>query len=223
MIQHEASTPGGYVHDWLDERGTDQDVLHIYADERTPDPADYDLLVALGSEAHAYDDVDTPWLGRELQLLRDASARGVPTLGICFGGQLLARALGGTAQTAPITEIGWFEVRTSRPELVASGPWFQWHFDSFTAPPGAEVMATSDSGPQAFSLGRAIGLQFHPEVTGDIVAMWAMSSPEELRGAGVDPDALVAATRAGEPQSRAAAWRLFDALLSRLTAEGSDR
>ena len=223
MVQHEASTPGGYVHEWLDDRGAEQDVLHIYADERTPDPSDYELIVSLGSEAHAYDDAHTPWLARELGLLRAAAARGVPALGICFGGQLLARALGGSAQTAPITEIGWFEVHTSQPELVAPGPWFQWHFDSFTVPAGAEVIATSAAGPQAFSLGRAIGLQFHPEVTGDIVAMWAANSPEELLGADVDPDELVATTRAGETQSRAAAWRLFDALLSRLTADGSDR
>lgn len=222
MVQHEATTPGGYVHEWLDDRGAEQDVLHIYADEREVDPAAYDLIVPLGSEEHAYDD-DVPWIGRELAILRRAASLRIPTLGICFGGQLLARALGGGAQTAPITEIGWYEVRTRRPDLVAPGPWFQWHFDSFTAPPDSEVIATSDAGPQAFSRGHAIGLQFHPEVTADIVGTWASNSPEELRGAGVDPDELVARTRAAEPQSRAAAWRLFDALLSRVTADGSDR
>jgi GMP synthase-like glutamine amidotransferase len=222
VIQHEASTPGGYVHEWLDERGAEQDVLHIYADGRAIDPARYDLIVPLGSEEHAYDD-GVPWIEREFTILRRAASLGIPTFGICFGGQSLARALGGSVQRAPAPEIGWFDVRTSDPDLIAPGPWFQWHFDSFIAPPGATVLAESAVGPQAFALGRAIGLQFHPEVTAEIVGMWAAESPEQLRAEGVAPDALIGETRAGEPQSRAAAWRLFDGLLSRLTADGSDR
>jgi len=222
VIQHEASTPGGYVHEWLDEGGAEQDVLHIYADGRAIDPAEYDLIVPLGSEEHADDD-GVPWIERELAILRGAASLGIPTFGICFGGQSLARALGGSVQRAPAPEIGWFEVSTGDPDLIAPGPWFQWHFDSFVAPPGATVLAQSAVGPQAFALGRAIGLQFHPEVTAEIVGMWAAESPEQLRAQHVDPDALIRETRAGEPQSRAAAWRLFDALLSRLTADGSDR
>jgi GMP synthase-like glutamine amidotransferase len=222
VIQHEASAPGGYLNDWLVERGAEVDVLHIYADERDVDPARYDLIVPLGSEQHAYDDA-VPWLARELALVRGAAALEVPTFGICFGGQLLARALGGSVVRAPVAEIGWLDVRTNDTELIAPGPWFQWHFDAFRPPPHALVHAESDVGPQAFELGRAIGLQFHPEVTAEIVGMWAAESPGELRAEGVDPDALMRETRAGEPQSRAAAWRLFDALLSRLTADGSDR
>ena len=222
MIQHEASTPGGYVHEWLAEHGAEQDVLHIYADDRDVDPADYDLIIPLGSEQHAYDDA-VPWLARELRLVERAVARDVPTFGICFGGQLLARALGGEVQRAPIPEIGWLPIRTSEPELVGSGPWFQWHFDSFTPPAGAEVIADSDAGPQAFALNHAIGLQFHPEVTAEIVGIWAAESPDQLAREGVDADELMRETGARELQSRAAAWRLFDALLSRLATAGSDR
>jgi GMP synthase-like glutamine amidotransferase len=222
VIQQEASTPGGYLDDWLAERAAEVDVLHIYADERDVDPARYGLIVPLGSEQHAYDDA-VPWLGRELALVRRAVDHGVPTLGICFGGQLLARVLGGSVHRATSAEIGWSRVRTHDPDLIDPGPWLQWHFDSFTAPPGALVLAESDVGPQAFELGRTIGLQFHPEVTPEIVGLWAAESPDELRREGVDPDSLVRETRAGERQSRAAAWRLFDALLSRLTVDGNDR
>lgn len=222
MVQHETSAPGGYVHEWLAEHGAAQDVLHIYADDRDVDPADYDLIIPLGSDQHAYDDT-VPWLARELQLVERAVSLDVPMFGICFGGQLLARALGGQVQRGPAPEIGWFEIRTTEPELIGSGPWFQWHFDRFTPPGDAEVIADSDAGPQAFALNHAIGLQFHPEVTAEIVGMWAAESREELTRHRVDPDALVRETRAHEPQSRAAAWRLFDALLSRLTAGGSDR
>lgn len=221
MIQHEASTPGGYVSEWLEEQGAEEDVLHIYADERRLDPGVYDLVVPLGSDEHAYDDT-VPWLGRELELLRRARQAGVPTFGICFGGQLLARSLGGEVREAPAPEIGWCEVRTDDAALIPPGPWFQWHFDSLTPPPAAEVIADSPVGVQAFALGRTIGLQFHPEVTSEIVAMWADGS-EELAREGVDGAALVRDTRAAEPQSRAAAFRLFDGLLSRLTADGNDR
>jgi GMP synthase-like glutamine amidotransferase len=164
-----------------------------------------------------------PWLARELALVRRAAALEVPTFGICFGGQLLARALGGSVQPASEVEIGWRDVRTWDNSLIAPGPWFQWHFDSFTPPPGASVIADSTAGPQAFRRGRTIGLQFHPEVTAEIVRAWAAASPEELRAHGVDPAALVRETAAGGPQSRAAAWRLFDGLFSTLTADGNDR
>jgi GMP synthase-like glutamine amidotransferase len=222
VIQHEPSAPGGYLGDWLEELGAEQDVLHIYADDRDVDPTRYDLIVPLGSEEHAYDDT-VPWLSRELDLLQGAAADQVPMFGICFGGQLLARALGGTVQRAPAPEIGWFEINTNDSELIGAGPWFQWHFDSFTPPPGATAIADSAVGSQAFILGRTIGLQFHPEVTAEIVGTWAAESPEQLTAQGLDPSTLVERTRAGEPQSRAAAWRLFDGLLSRLTADGSER
>ncbi len=153
---------------------------------RAIDPAGYDLIVPLGSEEHAYDD-GVPWIERELTILRRAASLGIPTFGICFGGQSLARALGGSVQRAPAPEIGWFEVRTSDPDLIAPGPWFQWHFDSFIAPPGATVLAESAVGPQAFAVGRAIGLQFHPEVTAEIVGMWAAESTGAAAGGGSGP------------------------------------
>lgn len=221
MLQHEPSAPGGHLLPWLAERGIEADVLHIYADGREVDMNAYDLIVPLGSEAHAYDDT-VPWLARELQILQAAVAKQIPMFGICFGGQLLARALGGTVGVAPAAEIGWFEVQTSDPALVPVGPWFQWHYDSFSVPPGATAIAETAAGPQAFSLGRTIGLQFHPEVTAEIVGMWAEESPDQLERAGLDPAALLEQTRAREAQSRAAAWRLFDALLSSIAA-GSDR
>ena len=222
MIQHDASAPAGYLGKWLSERGADVDVLHVYADERVPDPGAYDLVVPLGSDQHAYDD-GVPWLPRELALLQRAVEHEVPTFGICFGGQLLARVLGGSVQPAPAAEIGWFDVRTTDADLIGPGPWFQWHYDSFTPPAGATVVAESAVGPQAFVRDRVIGLQFHPEVDQTIVGMWAEESPDSLTRAGLDPAALVRQTGARDPQSRAAAWRLFDAVFSRLTADGNER
>jgi GMP synthase-like glutamine amidotransferase len=137
-------------------------------------------------------------------------------LGICFGGQLLARVLGGRSLRGEIAEIGWLPVRSHDPGLVSEGPWFQWHFDTFTAPPEAELIADSPAGPQAFKLGRSLGVQFHPEVTTDIMDNWVEVYRHELDQEGVDPDRLLAETYRRAADSRAAAWRLFDGFLERV-------
>jgi GMP synthase-like glutamine amidotransferase len=215
LIQHEQSAPGGYVSDWLGSRGSEQDVLRIDTDGRGVDPRRYDLIVSLGSALAAYDD-SVPWLEGERLLLLEAARAEVPILGICFGSQLLARVLGGQARRSERPEIGWFSVRTREPSLVSAGPWFQWHFDQFTPPPGARVLAETAGGPQAFVLGRSLGVQFHPEVTPAIVDTWAQESVADLDREGVDRELLRADTRRRENESRAAAWRLFDAFLERV-------
>src|SRR3989442_4236002 len=212
IVQHEEPTPPGLVSDWLDQRGARIDVLRIDLDDRVPDPRDYELIVSLGSEFAAFDD-SIPFIQREVQLLRQAAAADVPFLGLCFGGQLMARALGGRSFRAGRSEIGWLPVRTNNPQLVAEGPWFQWHFDSFTLPPGATLIAETDIGPQAYVIGRSLGLQFHPEVTPEIMDAWVSAYRHELDAEGVDPDALLEETRRRATSARANAERLLDAYL----------
>lgn len=136
-----------------------------------PDPLDYDAIVALGARWAVYDD-QVPWIADESAMVRRALEAGVGVLGVCFGGQLLAHALGGTVARSPEPEIGWCEVHTDNPALVPAGPWFQWHFDRMTAPPGAVEVARNASATQAFVQGRAVGLQFHPEVDTALVQQW---------------------------------------------------
>src|SRR5207237_7798060 len=102
------------------------------------------------------------------------------------------------------------------PELVAEGPWFQSHFDSFTLPPGARLIAETDIGPQAYLIGRSLGLQFHPEVTPEIMAAWVGAYRHELDTEGVDPDALLEETRRRAATARANAERLLNAYLDRV-------
>lgn len=215
VIQHEEDAPGGHVSDWLSARGVNEDVCLISADGRDANARDYDLVVSLGSECSAYDDA-LPWVAREVALLRDAFAADVPVLGICFGSQILARALGGQALPAGHTEIGWVDVRSDDPEL--GGTWFQWHHDTFKPPPGAELLAASPAAPQAYTIGRSLGVQFHPEVTIPIVAEWVALGGEDLARHGVDPDRLMAETQAREAENRSRAWRLLDAFMQRVAA-----
>jgi GMP synthase-like glutamine amidotransferase len=223
ILQHEEPTPPGHVTDWLAEHDATVDVLRIDVDDREVDPTDHDLIVSLGSEFAAFDDSKT-FVPREAQLLRSAVDADVPVLGLCFGGQMLARVLGAEVFRGERAEIGWLPVRSTDPELVPDGPWFQWHFDSFTLPPGARLIAESDVGPQAFVAGRSLGLQFHPEVTTQIMDDWVRAYRHELDGDGVDPDELLAETKRLADESRRNAWQLFERFLrdvAGLSAEGA--
>lgn len=225
IVQHEEPTPPGLVSEWLDQRAAEVDVLRIDLDDRVPDPRDYQLIVSLGSEFAAFDD-SIPFIQRETQLLRQAAEHDVPVLGLCFGGQLMARALGGKSFRADRSEIGWLPVRTSDPELIAEGPWFQWHFDTFTLPPGARLLAETDVGPQAYVVGRSLGLQFHPEVTPEIMEAWVQTYRHELDADGVDPDALLEETVRRAPISRNLAVRLLNRYLDaivRLSPQAASR
>jgi GMP synthase-like glutamine amidotransferase len=215
IIEHERATPGGLIYEWLADHDAQVEELHIDVDEREVDPRDYDLLIPLGSEFAAYDDA-VPFLEREKKLLRAAADADVPILGICFGGQLLARVLGGKSFRAEQSEIGWLPVRSTNPELVPEGPWFQWHFDSFSVPPNAKVIAETDVGPQAFVSGRSLGLQFHPEVTPEIMDDWVRVYPHELEAEGVDPEGLLTETRRRAEESKQLTWTLFDRFRDRV-------
>jgi len=215
IVQHEAPTPPGLVGNWLAQRAARVEILRIDLDDRVPDARDYDLIVSLGSEFPAFDD-SVPFIGRETTLIQQAAAADVPFLGLCFGGQLMARVLGGRSFRAERSEIGWLPVRTNDPQLVAEGPWFQWHFDSFTVPPGAQLIAETDIGPQAYVIGRSLGLQFHPEVTPEIMDAWVGTYRHELDAEGVDPDALLEQTHTRAEENRKTSWRLLDAFLERV-------
>ena len=169
--------------------------------ERPPSPAGFDRLVTLGSE-HAADDDAIPWQADERAALAAADAAGVPILGVCFGAQSLARALGGEVRRAARPERGWVSVGTRAPEVVPDGPWLAWHNDELVAPPGAEVLAVNESGVQADRGGSHVGVQFHPEVTPAIVAGWK-GTPE-----------LVAESERRFGEARGLAFALFGALLA---------
>jgi GMP synthase-like glutamine amidotransferase len=220
ILQHEEPTPPGYVTEWLEEHGAEMEVLRIDLEDAQVDPNRYDLIVSLGSEFAAFDDSHA-FVVREARLMRRAVDADVPILGLCFGGQLLARVLGGEVYRGPEAEIGWLPVRSQDPDLVPEGPWFQWHFDVITAPPGATVIAETELGTQAFVAGRSLGLQFHPEVTPEIMDEWVRVYRHELDAEGVDPDALLEETNRRARESKRMSWQLLEGYLDRVARLGS--
>lgn len=187
------------------EHGFDVDTFEVVPAERAqhpagevsfPDPADYDVIVPLGATWPVYEPalLDT-WVSAEMQMMRDAADAGIALLGVCFGGQLLAQTFGGTVARAPRPEIGWCEVATDRPDVVPGGPWFQWHFDRWTLPPGATEIARTPHASQAFVLGRTLALQFHPEVDADLLKIWlAADRTDDVVKSGLTHEELLTRT-----------------------------
>ena len=119
-------------------------------------------------------------------------------LGICFGGQLLAAALGGSVERAPTPEIGWLRVDTDDAALVPAGPWFQWHQDRWTPPARAREVARTPLASQAFVLGRSLAVQFHPELTAAQLEGWLANGGHAwLAAHGTDGEQLLAHTPSG--------------------------
>lgn len=219
LIQQDPDSKPGYVGQRFEQRGFSATVLTAVQsyDNANPtvdfgDPGRFDAIVALGSVYSVYDDdAIGNWIGDQLRFLAEAHRREIPVLGICFGGQALAAALGGTVERSSRPEVGWRTIESDKPEVLGNGPWMQWHFDRFTVPPGATELARNEAGSQAFTTGRSLGLQFHPEVTVDIISRWlSLAPPAELDRPEVDVPAIRRDTARLAPITEARSYELVD-------------
>lgn len=146
-------------------------VRSLVAGESLPELAEVSMIMPLGSEASAYDDT-LPWLAAELKYMRAAIEADVPIFGICFGAQLLARALGGQVAAGDVPELGFIDIQSDVPELIPVGPWVSSHYDVICPPESALVIARTALAVQAYVQGPHLGLQFHPEVTSEVLRAW---------------------------------------------------
>jgi GMP synthase-like glutamine amidotransferase len=184
IVQNYEKTGLGLVGTALQEAGAEIDIRQPYEGDALPaDSAGHDALVMLGGGQNALADDAYPYFPALLDLTRDFAARDRAVLGICLGGQLMARAFGGENRIGGATEFGWRQVALTPDAqddavlgaLPGSFRIFQWHDDTFTLPPGAVRLAANDVAEnQAFRIGRAAyGLQFHFEADRTLVRHWS--------------------------------------------------
>ncbi len=163
--------------------------MRIDAGDAVPDTLNgVSGLCLMGGPMSVNDDL--PWIASELALIRQAVAADIPVIGHCLGGQLMAKALGGSVGANPVKEIGWGDVRVTDPETAR--PWlgeaatplpaFHWHGETFSLPPGARRLLESAWCPnQAFELNaRHFAMQCHVEMTPELVASWCSHGAAEI-------------------------------------------
>ena len=189
IFRHAASEGPGYFATYLERHGIPWRLVRIDAGEAVPaDARACSGLAFMGGPMSVNDDL--PWIARELALIRDAAGAGVPVIGHCLGGQLLARALGGAVTRNAVKEIGWGRVdvadnaqaRDWLGALPKSFECFHWHGETFSIPPGAtRVLSSAHCANQAFVLGPHLGMQCHVEMTGELVHAWCRDWGREVQ------------------------------------------
>jgi GMP synthase (glutamine-hydrolysing) len=211
VLRHSPTEPLGLIEPALKDSGLNFRYVRGYDGESIPDNVgDAPALIVMGGPQGVYEQADHPYLTDELRLIERAIAGDTPVLGVCLGAQLVASALGADVRKGDAAEIGWFEVAFNA--LVSSDPlWsaaphsftaFHWHGDYFKLPNGAVSLASSDMTPsQIYRFGDAVyGIQFHMEVTEEIIRGWTREYEGQTNVAGID----VAAILAGVPTYLAA-------------------
>lgn len=223
LIANSGDADPGFVGERFRHHGFAFTECHRERPDEWPALDGYDLVLHLGSEWSVYWPHLATEVAAEAALTREVHERGVPQFGICFGSQIMAHALGGTVERARTPEIGWLQVTSDRPDVIAEGPWMQWHSDCFTVPPGFEELARSVIGPQAIVGGRSAATQFHPEANEAMLVRWVSGGgAPELAAVGLTPEELLATTRASTATSRENSDVLVDWFLESIAARPLD-
>lgn len=195
IFRHAASEGPGYFATFLGRGGIPWRLIKIDAGDAVPeDPRRFGGLVFMGGPMSVNDGL--PWLPQSLALIRRAAQDGIPVLGHCLGGQLMAKALGATVGRNPVKEIGWGEVTVA--DSATAQAWFgetkkfdafHWHGETFTLPPGAEpILSSPYCANQAFVLdGRHLAMQCHVEMTEEMVREWYAAGADEVAAARASP------------------------------------
>ncbi len=223
VVGNDGDADAGHIGRRAIERGIALDTVLREEHENWPDLNGVDLVLLLGSEWSVYWTKVAPSVRAEAVMIAEAHRSGIPIFGICFGAQTIAHALGGRVSRAEAPEIGWYRIDSSMPHVIDPGPWFEWHYDGVTLPPGAVELARTKDAIQAFELGRTFAVQFHPEVTEEIVAGWAVGAgAAELERIGISAEALLVECRVEEPEAARKAVVMFDWFLDSVAGRAAE-
>ena len=182
IVKHIDVEGPGLIESCLNQGKIPYQILNLEPRVRFPKLEDITHIVLLGGPMNVYEEDRYPFLKDEDLFIKEAIQRGKAILGICLGAQLIAKALGAKVFKAPVKEIGWYDVSLTKVGLQdplfsclpKTFPVFQWHEDTFEIPNGARLIATSSPiSHQAFRYGEKVyGLQFHLEVTEEMIRDW---------------------------------------------------
>lgn len=195
IFRHSPGEGPGYFATFLDSHSRPWRLIKVDEDEAIPTAADdFAGLCFMGGPMSVNDDL--PWLPPLLRLIQQATETGIPVIGHCLGGQLMAKALGVAVGRNPVKEIGWGEVAVA--DSATARAWFgettkfdafHWHGETFALPPGAgPILSSPYCANQAFVLdGGHLAMQCHVEMTGEMVREWYAAGADEVAAACASP------------------------------------
>lgn len=198
-VRHVKIEHAGLIEDILKEKGIEIDYVDTAKGQTLKEPLEnYSFAIVLGGYMGAYEESLYPFLSYEYKLMEEVLKRDIPLLGICLGSQMLAKVLGARVYKGEKgKEIGFFDVyKVSQVELFKDFPdklkVFQWHGDTFDLPKGAQRVFEGDIYQnQGFIYKNAIGLQFHIEVSLQMVEEWLSVYDDEVEKEGLDREKII--------------------------------
>jgi GMP synthase (glutamine-hydrolysing) len=184
ILQHGEHEPVGSIGEYLEVRNQPFRIIRLYEGDALPDTPPIRLII-LGGQMSINDESMYPFLSPEKELVRKSVARDATVLGICLGAQMIAAACGERVYPQK-RELGWLTIHGCAPAWQRLFPEsfevFHWHRETFDLPKGAGLLATARAVPnQAFLIGHALGVQFHPEVTLPVITYWANELGDDKR------------------------------------------
>lgn len=222
LVQNDAVEGFGSYLEHLAEAGAEVELLRAYTGSRFP-ASNYDAFL-IGPTPHPANDAEKiPYLNRGLVFLQSLAAEGKLVLGVCCGGQILSRVLGGGVVRSPRREVGVYAAELTREGAAdplfrgfpRAFPVFHWHADMFTVPHGGALLARGDPCPnQAFRHGSLHGLTFHLEIGCAEASLWADAYPDELKAVGKTREQVLRECAEAEPEMRRLSGLLIRNLLS---------
>lgn len=220
LVIQNCKTEGiGLYEEYLKEKRIDYFVFPAYTGKRFPPMRQFDAFIVAGTPISAYEIHKYRFLKNEWRYLKKVVQLNKPYLGICFGGQLLARILGAKVKRNPVMEIGVYEVKLTpdgKKNRFFKGfpsrfPVFHWHGDTFDIPERAKLLVQGiDCKNQAFSYKKALALQFHLEVTSREVGIWADKYRNELKRVNKTKEQVVKESQVKEKKMKKIAFLLLD-------------